>query len=571
MAAGARGRLAGVGAGWRARASASRRRCRSPPGWCSRSTPSRAGFVPHAGRAARAGRCWASAAVLLALVFPGDARCTSRLALAAAALAARHRLLRPVRRGGGACLAAGARRTPDAPAAARRRSRGGVPLLRWSGSPSASSRAGFVAAVGHARCSAAWFAERRGAGTTRPCSRCWPGWSSPACWPGARASAGAAGAPTRWLYAGAALLLLAYVGSRFVLEVVLHRADPEETMKYLVVLLVVVLWLWLGARRGARRPPRKPPPARRPPARGDGALRALRPAPAAQRGAAGTRRALLQRRAPRRPTRPARNEPAGAPIERRRPSAASSARVRGADADESWFGAVGVTAEAAPLDDGWGDARRVALRRGWHGADEAGRLALPSRQARRIVTSGRRRFERLYRAFIGARAAIGLALLVRAGRRRAAGTRPSLVVAGAVRLLCAAAVALWLARRACGRCRRAIRWRGSASRQWLATIGVDLLVLLAAARVRRRRRASTTSPLLVLPVLMAGVLTPRLLALGTAAGRDAAAARHAPGSACSARRRRDRCRCAGGARRHRPLRRRAAGRRARRRGWRARS
>lgn len=31
---------------------------------------------------------------------------------------------------------------------------------------------------------------------------------------------------TRWLYAGAALLLLAYVGSRFVLEVLLHRAVP---------------------------------------------------------------------------------------------------------------------------------------------------------------------------------------------------------------------------------------------------------------------------------------------------------------------------------------------------------
>ena len=30
----------------------------------------------------------------------------------------------------------------------------------------------------------------------------------------------------RWLYAGASLLLLAYVGSRFVLEVVLHRAPP---------------------------------------------------------------------------------------------------------------------------------------------------------------------------------------------------------------------------------------------------------------------------------------------------------------------------------------------------------
>ncbi len=33
-------------------------------------------------------------------------------------------------------------------------------------------------------------------------------------------------AATRWLYAGAALLLLAYVGSRFVLEVLLHRAPP---------------------------------------------------------------------------------------------------------------------------------------------------------------------------------------------------------------------------------------------------------------------------------------------------------------------------------------------------------
>lgn len=31
---------------------------------------------------------------------------------------------------------------------------------------------------------------------------------------------------TRWLYVGAALLLLAYVGSRFVLEVFLHRAVP---------------------------------------------------------------------------------------------------------------------------------------------------------------------------------------------------------------------------------------------------------------------------------------------------------------------------------------------------------
>jgi ABC-type uncharacterized transport system permease subunit len=35
-------------------------------------------------------------------------------------------------------------------------------------------------------------------------------------------------AATRWVYAGAALLLLAYVGSRFVLEVLLHRAPPAS-------------------------------------------------------------------------------------------------------------------------------------------------------------------------------------------------------------------------------------------------------------------------------------------------------------------------------------------------------
>ena len=31
---------------------------------------------------------------------------------------------------------------------------------------------------------------------------------------------------TRWLIAGSLLLLLSYVGSRFVLEVLLHRATP---------------------------------------------------------------------------------------------------------------------------------------------------------------------------------------------------------------------------------------------------------------------------------------------------------------------------------------------------------
>jgi ABC-type uncharacterized transport system permease subunit len=40
---------------------------------------------------------------------------------------------------------------------------------------------------------------------------------------------------TRWLYTGAMLLLLAYVGSRFVLEVLLHRPPPVVSMAPLAV------------------------------------------------------------------------------------------------------------------------------------------------------------------------------------------------------------------------------------------------------------------------------------------------------------------------------------------------
>jgi ABC-type uncharacterized transport system permease subunit len=54
------------------------------------------------------------------------------------------------------------------------------------------------------------------------------GWASlPACWPGRRAARLARPAATRWLYAGAVLLLLAYAGSRFVLEVLLGRGGAE--------------------------------------------------------------------------------------------------------------------------------------------------------------------------------------------------------------------------------------------------------------------------------------------------------------------------------------------------------
>ena len=103
----------------------------------------------------------------------------------------------------------------------------------------------------------------------------------------------------RVLYAGSALLLLAYVGSRFVLEVVLRR---PPLMKYLLVLAVVTvgIWLWRQGRRDALRERARRRPGGRPRRRaaGHGALRALRPAPARSRCAAGPRGVLLQRCAP---------------------------------------------------------------------------------------------------------------------------------------------------------------------------------------------------------------------------------------------------------------------------------
>ncbi len=53
-------------------------------------------------------------------------------------------------------------------------------------------------------------------------------------------------------------------------------------------------------------------------------------------------------------------------------------------------------------------------------------------------------------------------------------------------------------------------------RQWLATIGVDLLAFTL-LHVLAVGATFNFTALLVLPVLMAGVLTSRLLALGTAA------------------------------------------------------
>lgn len=123
--------------------------------------------------------------------------------------------------------------------------------------------------------------------------------------------------------------------------------------------------------------------------------------------------------------------------------------------------------------------------------------------------------ERIVRTYAVARSAIGAALLTGVGVSYLLGSH----VAAPIALLCigyALQTTLWwllphqraAARRASG---------GSASRrQWLATIGVDLAAFTG-LHVLASDAVANFGALLVLPVLMAGVLSSRLVALGTAA------------------------------------------------------
>lgn len=228
------------------------------------------------------------------------------------------------------------------------------------------------------------------------------------------------------------------------------------------------------------------------------------------------------------------NDPAKKP-ERRRRDRRRQPRVPLPELDESWFGAVGVDAdteqgEAHPFD---GDSRQA---RDWRGAHEAhADSRFLSRQARRLVTVGANAFERIYRAFLGARAALGLALVLALAAASYFGSRPPLEITLISVAYAAVAVLAWLwplARKD----RAGLSSTGGrpdedlqpepgqtprhlhklSRRQWLGTIGVDIISFSALHFLSPSANFNYVA-MLVLPVLMAGVLTPRLTALATAA------------------------------------------------------
>jgi two-component system sensor histidine kinase PilS (NtrC family) len=180
--------------------------------------------------------------------------------------------------------------------------------------------------------------------------------------------------------------------------------------------------------------------------------------------------------------------------------------------DESFFGAVDV-ADDMQLGDEEVESRFDG---GWIGAaaNETDSRFL-SRQARRIISAGQTAFDRIYRVFLGARAALGVALVVALGVAGLFGVRPTFGVSLLSVAYAALALSMWLVPRFQYRVTPSelARLRGP---QWLATIGADI-ICFNSLHLLSHSSSFNYIALLVLPVLMAGVLTPRVQALATAA------------------------------------------------------
>jgi two-component system, NtrC family, sensor histidine kinase PilS len=229
------------------------------------------------------------------------------------------------------------------------------------------------------------------------------------------------------------------------------------------------------------------------------------------------------------------NDPSGAP-KRRRGNQRRHVRDPLPPLDESWLGAVGVGADTEQGDAHPFDDQDSLQARDWLGAQEAqADSRFLSRQARRLITAGANAFERIYRAFLGARAALGLALVLALAAAGYFGSRPSLAIVVISVVYAVLALLAWLLSVS----RRTQSWSPHPNqvadkqsqakpsktaphlhklgrRQWLATIGVDIACFSGLHFLSPGGNFNYVA-MLVLPVLMAGVLTPRLTALATAA------------------------------------------------------
>ncbi|MEY4564655.1 MAG: hypothetical protein RLZZ618_3932 [Pseudomonadota bacterium] len=185
--------------------------------------------------------------------------------------------------------------------------------------------------------------------------------------------------------------------------------------------------------------------------------------------------------------------------------------------DESWFGALGGedAGDTRMQDDSWNDVGESRHDGDWQAvANAESESRFLTRQALRIVGAGQTAFQRIYGAFLSARAALGLALVATLAATAIFGVLPTERVA-AVSLayaVLAFSVWVWPRLRPPAPTDTLARLRGW---QWAVTIGVDL-ACFSALHAFSRASSLNYVALLVLPVLMAGVLTARVTALATA-------------------------------------------------------
>ena len=173
----------------------------------------------------------------------------------------------------------------------------------------------------------------------------------------------------------------------------------------------------------------------------------------------------------------------------------------------SWFGALAEDVGGA-ADDG------PASRYDWGTQVEGADSQFMTRQASRLKGASRSTVQRLYRSFLGGRALLALALLLAHVVVALLGSRSGLLAVVASVGYAVSAIAMWLVPRL-GQLGASPLLPGLLRRQGLATIGVDLLVF-SALHVLAREGTFNYAALLVLPVVMAGALAPRLVALGVA-------------------------------------------------------
>jgi two-component system sensor histidine kinase PilS (NtrC family) len=137
-----------------------------------------------------------------------------------------------------------------------------------------------------------------------------------------------------------------------------------------------------------------------------------------------------------------------------------------------------------------------------------------AREAIRLVSQDGAALPRILRTYVAARAALALALVLAPWLASLTGSRPPMMLMLVCLAYASQSVSLWLIHGA-----RDDRDMPDhlLPRQWLWTIGVDLLAFLLLRMLDSAVQLNYTA-LLVLPVLMSGVLTRRLVALATAAG-----------------------------------------------------